>query len=132
MKETVSPCRANLIAQAPGSYDIVFTLTNSSERAVQLEAYQPFLQFQVRALVGASAVAVMQPELDIPVQPQTLTVPGLSDLVLYTPIRMLIEPGATSRDGMLWAVDHAVHGLVLEFTLGLPAPFDQPCRATLE
>ncbi len=81
---------------------------------------------------GASqhGIAVAQPALDIPVQPTTITVPASGSVALTTPIRLRFHPGAPpSSERFVWSIAHAPEGIELTFTLDLPAPFDQPCRA---
>ena len=83
----------------------------------------------MRAAAGGVALAVVQPPLDIPINPTTVTVPAAGTLALASPVRLRF--GAPSRDGFVWSIDHAPAGVELTFTLDLPAPFDQPFTARL-
>lgn len=123
------PCRAILTPSAAAEYGIRFELTNPTARPIALDIDEPFLQFHVRAAAGGAALAVVQPALDIPINPTTVTVPAAGTLPLASPVRLRF--GAPSRDGFVWSIDHTKAGVELTFTLDLPAPFDQPFTARL-
>lgn len=124
-----SPCRAILTPSGDAEYGIRFELTNPTPRPIALDIDEPFLQFHVRAAAGGAALAVVQPPLDIPINPTTVTVPAGGTLPLASPVRLRF--GAPSRDGFVWSIAHAPAGVELTFTLDLPAPFDQPFTTRL-
>jgi hypothetical protein len=123
------PCRAILISSADAEYGVRFELSNPTPRPIALDIYEPFMQFRVRAAADGSALAVVQPTLDIPINPTTMTVPAAGTLLLASPVRLRF--GAPSRDGFVWSIAHPPAGVELAFTLDLPAPFDQPFTARL-
>jgi hypothetical protein len=125
-----SPCRAILTPASDGEYSLRFALSNPTSQPIQLDSYEPFLQFRVRAAADGALVAVEQPPLDIPVQPTTITVPASGSVELATPIRLRFRAGAPPSSGrFVWSIAHAPVGVELTFTLDLPPPFDQPCQA---
>jgi hypothetical protein len=123
------PCRAILTPSTDADYGIRFELTNPTPQPIALKVYDPFLQFRVRAAADGAALEVVQPTLDIPIHPTTVTVPAAGTLSLASPVRLRF--GAPSRDGFVWSIAHAPAGVELTFTLDLPAPFDQPFTARL-
>ena len=123
------PCRAILTPSGGAEYGIRFELTNPTPRPIALDIDEPFLQFRVRASADGAALAVVQPTLDIPINPTTVTVPAAGTLTLASPVRLRF--GAPSRDGLVWSIAHAPAGVELTFTLELPAPFDQPFTVRL-
>ena len=124
------PCRAILIPGADAEYGIRFELTNPTSRPIALDIDEPFLQFHVRAAADGAALAVVQPTLDIPINPTTMTVPAGGTLSLVSLVRLRFG-GAPSRDGFVWSIAHAPAGVELTFTLELPVPFDPPFTARL-
>lgn len=125
-----APCRAILTPSADAEYSVRFELTNPTPRPIALDIYEPFLQLRVRAAADGAALAVVQPTLDIPINPTTVTVPAAGTLRLASPVRLRFG-GAPSRDGFVWSIAHAPAGVELTFTLDLPAPFDQPFTTRL-
>lgn len=123
------PCRAILTPGGDAEYGIRFELTNPTPHPTALAIDEPFLQFRVRAAADGAALVVVQPTLDIPINPTTVTVPAAGTLALASPVRLRF--GAPSRDGLVWSIAHAPAGVELTFTLDLPAPFDQPFTARL-
>ena len=128
---TPTACRAVLTPASEGEYGIRFTLSNPTAAAITVKAYEPFLQFQVRAAAGGAPLTVTQPPLDIPIRAVTLTVPASGTLDLVTPIRLRFGPGDASQQRFVWSIAHDAKGVQLTFTLDLPAPFDQPFTAQL-
>lgn len=127
-----SPCRALLTPASEGEYSLRFALSNPTSQPIQLNSYEPFLQFRVRAVAGGAVVAIEQPALDIPVQPITVTVPASGSIELTTPIRLRFRPGTPpSSERFVWSIAHAPEGIELTFMLDLPAPFDQPCQTQI-
>jgi hypothetical protein len=124
------PCRAILSPGADAEYGIRFELTNPSSRPIALDIDEPFLQFHVRAAADGAALTVVQPALDIPINPTTVTVPAAGTLSLVSPVRLRFG-GAPPGDGFVWSIAHAPAGVELTFTLELPAPFDPPFTARL-
>lgn len=122
------PCRAILTPSGDAEYGIRFELSNPTPRPIALDIDEPFLQFRVRAAADGAALAVVQPTLDVPINPTTVTVPAAGTLLLASPVRLRF--GAPSRDGFVWSIAHAPAGVELTFTLDLPAPFDPPFTAT--
>jgi hypothetical protein len=127
-----APCRAILTPAGEGSFGLQFELANPAPQASSLRTYRPFLQFQVRAAAGSTELAVVQPVLDLPVEPMTVTVPAGGTTVLATPVRLRFRAGAPpSDDRFLWSIAHEPRGVRLTFTLQLPPPYDQPFTADL-
>lgn len=122
-----SPCRAVLTPASDGEYSLRFALSNPTSLPIQLDSYEPFLQFRVRAAAGGAVIAVEQPALDIPIQPTTITIPASGSVELTTPIRLRVRTGAPpSAERFVWSIIHDPRGVELTFTLDLPPPFDQP------
>ncbi|WP_428268397.1 hypothetical protein [Haliangium sp.] len=130
--ESASPCRVTVVSEGDGHYALRFHLRNPGDTAVEVESYQPFLDFALVAQAGGQPVAVHQPALDIPVNPVALTIPADGELTLDTPIRLRVAAGADpGDDGFIWTVASAPEAVTLTATLDLPAPFDRPCPVRL-
>ena len=63
-------------------------------------------------------------------RPVERTIPAGGTLALDSPIRLVIAAHAhRSTDGFTWTIAHDPAGLTFALTLvGVPAPYDQPCR----
>jgi hypothetical protein len=127
-----TPCRAVLSTPADGNVGVRFVLTNGTKAPISLETYQPFLQFRVRAFAGGAELPVVQPPLDLPVQPVTVTVPPSGTAELASPVTLRFHTGGpASTDPFVWSIAHEPARVRLTFSLDLPAPFDQPFDAQL-
>lgn len=129
--QAVETCRATVAADADGVHHIELELRNPTDRSVHLAAFQPFLQFRLRAEAGGEPVPVIEPPLDLGIQAVTLEIPAQGTLTLRPPIQLVIAADAVaSDDPFTWTIAHDPRGLDLVFTLELPPPYDQPCRTT--
>ena len=116
-RATVTPLGDDLFA-------LHFELINDSPAAVEVPAYEPFLDFSVHATAGGTPVAVQQPALDIGVRATTIHVPNHGSTRVDTPIRLRISADADAgTDGFVWTIAHPREGLRLHIDLELPAPF---------
>jgi hypothetical protein len=127
-----TPCHAILTPSSDGEFGLRFALSNPTQQAISLSTYEPFLQFHVGVTVGGSQLAVVQPTLDIPVRPMTITVPPSGTVEIVTPVRLRFLAGAPpSQDRFVWSIAHEPKGVQLTFSLDLPPPFDQPFQIQL-
>jgi hypothetical protein len=126
-----NPCRVVVTPASASDYGLRFQLSNPTTQEITLDTVEPFLQFRVRATAGGAEVPVVEPALDLPVQPKTITIPPSGSVELVTPIRLRFGAGPASQDRFVWSIARAPQGVQLAFTLTLPAPFDQPFVTTL-
>ncbi|HEY4244804.1 MAG TPA: hypothetical protein VGM88_33545 [Kofleriaceae bacterium] len=122
-----------LVQLAPAgdaTYSVTFTLSNPTASAIDLDTYEPFTAFAVRATAAGATLTVTEPALDTPVQPKHLHIPAHGSAALMTPIKLHFGTPA-STDVFTWSIAHAPKGVDLTFTLKVPRPFDEPATAKL-
>jgi hypothetical protein len=131
MTSTSASCSATAIAD--DTYALTFQLQNRGAEAVNVELFEPFLQFEILAEDENGAVEVHQPALDIPVNSTSLTVPAGGTASLQTPVRLRLRDDADpGSDGFVWTVQRAAGEVALGVHLTLPEPFDLVCPLELD
>ena len=116
--------RATATPLGDGLFALHFDLINDTPAAVEVPAYEPFLDFSVHATADGAPVPVQQPALDTGVRATMIHVPDHGSTRVDTPIRLRIGAAAEAgTDGFVWTIAHPMEGLRLRVELELPPPF---------
>jgi hypothetical protein len=116
-------------------WSIAFTLRNPTDKAIDTETTEPFLDFALDVRAGDTKLPITQPALDIPVRDVTLHfAPGESKR-LVTPIRLRFDPDVPpsgGHDRFVWSIESARVPVVVKATITLAGLAPIEAQTTLE
>jgi hypothetical protein len=132
-KETLT-CTLKLTPIDGGDVGMTFDLRNPGNQPVNLQYFQPFVEFSLTAQAQDGDVPLVQAHYDTGVQPISQTLGPGQSFQLETPIRLRFDPNVDPSGGNVltrWTLRHAPVPVTLRATLHFDGLSVAPCEARL-
>lgn len=132
MSDVVLNCEVEIIPNNQGDIALSFKVNNPSEQIIEIQYFQPFTDFVLKAYSNQSELSVIQPSYDTGIQPTNVTLASGETTRIETPIYLRFDPNVPPSGGdtpTQWTLLHVPTPVLLKFSLQFDGVDVETCEA---
>jgi hypothetical protein len=133
MADNMLTCALVASANPDGTISLAFNLTNPGSQPIRIQYFEPFVTFDLTLRTPDGPAELIQPGLDLGLQPVQKTIAPGQSLQISTPVGLRFDPSigpAGGDDPLIWSIRHTPAPLTIEATLRLSEVNIAPCTTT--